>query len=493
MKLVLNGLKFPFGEPLLRTKRQRRAFHDGHVVRLRPRDRERIMPSAPRIIVKDSHPLILEKAKVPPQGRSYCTEHSQQPSGIRIDEITLAAKLSFVSITDDKPNTLKKVGRANPWQIDVMKHMLGSEEEADKPLTEILDKHFGLHLDHHINISGFSKAGHVIDTQGYVAHNDEMIVVAYRCTTSGLDWLTNMTTTSSAWEREDIDQGHSGYISSIDSACCVSGEDYKPRVHTGFYNNFLASAPALRTHVDPLLSPDQPPRKLYIVGHSLGAGIATMATVYYLLEHDWETLPHKLISVTLGGPRACCQSMQETIDAKVAALRPLDKAVLVRLVRDKDVVPTVPPTYLGFRHLDKLVFVTKDGAILINPNLSSPHILSKKEMRQLREAHPTVLPTADTGDEDSEGETVETDFEKSIQAIPRAIRDHMPGFYLHPLEAALEKETNPSPIIVVQDGVVADDKCDSVVAMPAKSRPRFLRMFGRGRRTPKGKVMAVSQ
>eukprot|EP00957_Ditylum_brightwellii_P058021 4399781-Ditylum_brightwellii.AAC.1 len=120
-----------------------------------------------------------------------------------------------------------------------------------------------LKCDDIIDISGF-RHRYAIDTQGYIAHNDEMIVLAFRCSTTGLDWLTNIQSSSSAWEPEiDTEQGHSGALSCIEGLCCRGEETYKPRVHTGFYNNFLAAAPTIDKHIAPLLAPDQPPRKLY--------------------------------------------------------------------------------------------------------------------------------------------------------------------------------------------------------------------------------------
>jgi predicted lipase len=138
-----------------------------------------------------------------------------------------------------------------------------------------------LTVDTIIDISGVTPGGHPLDTQGYIAHNDEVIVLAYRCTTSLKDWLTNLNTTSSDWEiEEDLAQGYSGFLSGLEGLCCTGGE-YKPRVHTGFYNNFLASAPSIQKYIDPLLKPDQPPRKLYVVGHSLGTFEPKSQPVYF--------------------------------------------------------------------------------------------------------------------------------------------------------------------------------------------------------------------
>ena len=260
-------------------------------------------------------------------------------------------QLASVAITDDKPNTLKKVSKANPWQKEALKIITGSKQDAYKPLSSILRDHFGLTLDCHIDVSGIDR-GRPLDTQGYIAHNDELIVLSYRCTTSALDWITNLSTTSSEWEPDiDIALGHAGYCS------CLMGYDLphfcggiskengdnikKPRVHTGFYNNFLHTTPMILEHIAPLLKEDQKPRKLMVVGHSLGAGIATLAACYFILNFEWELLPHQLVCVTAGAPRSVKQNMADIVHERLATLRPMDKAFFCRVVLNEDVVVRV--------------------------------------------------------------------------------------------------------------------------------------------------------
>lgn len=443
------------------------------------------MPSAARFITKDSHPAIRaasEKKGTKVRGRRYSTRYAAEPGSIRAAELVLGMQLACLAITDDKPDTLKKVGKMNPWQVRTVAMIAGSDEDAHEPLSTILEDQFRLTTDHILDVTGLSKAGHALDTQGYIAHNDKIIVLSYRCTTSGADWLTNLTTTSSAWDIEnDAVQGHSGFFSSCADYTCCSSSPEKPRVHTGFYNNFLVTILAIRQYIDPLLALNQPPRTLYVVGHSLGAGIAIMAACYFLLEpmYDWRYSPHKLRIVTAGGPRSCCQSMQEQIDALLRELRPTDQAILARLVRDKDVVSTMPPEIFGFRHLtEKLVYITKENedgvaSVLINPDMTQ--VLPKKTLNALLEENPSILlqdapwrdhPLEDKDDssddatevidpthehqhnhdddedydDDSEDDDKDAKYERRIKMIPRPLRDHMPDFYLRPLLHLNERE-----------------------------------------------------
>ena len=313
----------------------------------------------------------------------------------------------------------------------------------------------GMTLDKYIDVSGFTPAGHVLDTQGYIAHNDTTIVLAYRCTTSFKDWLTNLSTTSSAWELdEDLDQGYSGWCSSLDGLCCAN--EYKPRVHTSFYNNFLATASILKEYIDPLLQPDQPARKLFVVGHSHGGGIASLATCYFLLEYDWPNLPHKLISVTAGSPRSCLNSMCEIVDAKINELRPLDKAVVCRLVLDKDVVPTVPPSIFGFKHISKLVCITEEDELLINPKLDKDHKIDDKEIEEIAGNNPVLL-AEEYNDEREDTKDIQnmSSYDKFVSKIPKPFRDHMPDFYLNSLLKIFDNEYG----IVKESPVSCPKKC----------------------------------
>jgi hypothetical protein len=339
-------------------------------------------------------------------------------------------KLAQVSITDDKEDTLKNIAKNNPWHMEAMKIIVGgSEEEALEPLSTILSKHFDLTLDAVIDVTGMSKGGHALDTQGYIAHNDETIVVAYRCALNVVDWLCNLSFTTSACNLEkDMERGHSGYCSCLfGRKSYVRNKKVEPRAHTGFYNNWLVSLPLIQEHVEPLLLNGKP-RKLFVCGHSLGGGLATVAACYFLLNYDWASSNNKLVIVTAGAPRAVNDTMKNLVDEKMAVYRPLDKAVICRVVNYSDIVPSLPPESLQFQHLDKLVYITKDGEVLINPDkkYSIPNMSTLKEISTLKGI---------------EGDAEESsDYEKLAAKVPRGMSDHQPDMYLNPLIALVEKD-----------------------------------------------------
>jgi Lipase (class 3) len=352
-----------------------------------------------------------------------------------VNDVLLGTQYASLAITDDEEDTLKKVGKMNPWHIEALTLITGSNEEAHKPLTYILDKYMsGLELDWHIDKVGMTPGGHFLDTQGYIAHNDDTIVLSYRCTTSIFDWLTNLNAGSSEWELdEDIAQGFSGRCSELEGLLLSS----KPEVHTGFYNNFLATVPDIKKYIEPLLAEDQPPRKLFVCGHSLGAGIATLAGCYFLLQHDWSELPHQLVIVTVGSPRACQNSMKEVVQAEVSRLKTKgcsDKVMTYRVVRDQDLVTTLPPSFLGYHHLDNLVFIFEDGSIDFVADGEEANGDEVEISAAVKEVPSSFTSVNDDDDEN------DTPYEEKIQNIPKAIRDHMPDFYLKPmLVARLQK------------------------------------------------------
>lgn len=253
-----------------------------------------------------------------------------------VDEISQGMMYAALAVTDNKEGTLKSVENSHPWEAEAVKTVTGSNEQAQKPLKDILMQDMnGLTLDHEFEVSGITEDGNVLDTRGYIAHNDEQVVLSLHCTTSAFDWMSNFDTKTSAWGlvANATSEGYF-YEKFSDMMCCVDPENYKPRVHTGFYSNFLAIRPEIKKIITPYLQPTAPPRKFYIVGHSLGAGVATLAACYFMTKFDWENLYQSMVVVTSGSPRVCCKSMKELIDAKRKAFGPSVR--LYRLVKGDD-------------------------------------------------------------------------------------------------------------------------------------------------------------
>jgi Lipase (class 3) len=386
------------------------------------------------------------------QGRAYSTKYSRQPGGLRVEDMIFGVKMAHLSSTDDSVDRLKTSG-ANV--IATIEEIVG-KDDARLSLTELLKKHFDLTMDCWIDESGFRK-GRPVDTQGFIASNDDIIVLSYRFSTTKLDWLTNLSMATSEWE-PDRDEviGHAGWCSTCDGLftkyCTKRG---KPRVHTGFYNNFLYTIPMIRKHILAKLqntnttSANNKPIKVYICGCSLGAAIATVAFCFLLQEmmpilENPNSISHKLINVTAGSPRVCDALMKQQVMAKMKTLRPLDRAVICRLVYNHDLVPHIPVDIAGFVHLDKLVYITRDGeAVLINPRLEKSTRFD--EIKELYDRFNTILKfnrevaakekEKNKGDDQkheaaADEESGKTPFELECEKAPGPIKDHMTYWYL---------------------------------------------------------------
>lgn len=382
----------------------------------------------------------------PPKGRIYSSEHAAKPGGLRVEEMIFGVQMAHLSCTDDSEGRLQG---SSPNTLTALKEILFSNRNAfhdgieREPLSKLLEEHFQLKLDCWINESGVRK-GRPVDTQGFIASNDDTIVLSYRFSTTLLDWITNLSMTSSEWE-PDVDEliGHAGWCSCIDGLitkyCTSRG---KPRVHTGFYNNFLYTTPMIRKHIfEKLLDKSTTPKKVYICGCSLGAAIATLAFCFVLLELPWEdpTFNHKLINVTAGSPRSCDAQMRDLVMSKMAKLRPLDRAVICRLVYNQDLVPHVPFQFFSsFVHLDKLVYITEEGEVIVNPRLKTSRNFAEvksvfSSFFAKKKAEQSEAPTKEEDDM--------TDFEKEVAATPGPIKDHMPYWYLTFLQKLHGQET----------------------------------------------------
>ncbi len=208
------------------------------------------------------------------------------------------------------------------------------------------------------------------------------------------------------------------------------------------------------------------------------------------------------------------------MDSKLKALRPTDKVLFARCVRDKDGVPTVPPKAFGFDHIsEKLVYLTKpnpsDGVsdVLINPNFDN--VLSKKKLVRLIQANPEILgghpsehdvqkavaATLSTDDEDNidylpkkeppqpppdvtdapsdevdantkQASEKEPDAATKYKMIPQNLRDHMPEFYLKPIYHINEDDMENHKLYEYES---YNTSRDSSVDEPKKKKGSFFR------------------
>jgi len=128
-------------------------------------------------------------------------------------------------------------------------------------------------------------------------------------------------------------------------------------VHTGFYASWNSSAlaPNLTAAAGRLVE-RFPGRPLYVVGHSLGAALATVAAVDIRARLEAErrrerneggggenSRPLDVRLVTFGSPRVGNEAFASFVRQATR--------LSVRLTHNRDIVPSVPPTWVGFHHV----------------------------------------------------------------------------------------------------------------------------------------------
>jgi hypothetical protein len=106
---------------------------------------------------------------------------------------------------------------------------------------------------------------------------------------------------------EDVEEGHSGICSGC-HGLCSQGENYKPRVHPGFYRKFWAALLITRKHV---------------------------------VSIKWKPLTQEVVVVTADSLRSICHVMKQLTDGRRGVCG--EKNVrFYRLPTGNDAVTTVP-------------------------------------------------------------------------------------------------------------------------------------------------------
>ncbi len=168
------------------------------------------------------------------------------------------------------------------------------------------------------------------------ARRDDMILLAFRGTENLADWLTNkrVRKTSGPWGQ----------------------------VHRGFYRGARAllgfdRSDRLWSAMERWGAPDKP---LWLAGHSLGGALAVLSA---MLLAERGVKPQGIY--TYGQPRAGGIRFARRFQDELG-----DRAF--RFVNRRDIVPTVPPVYLFYRHAGTLIRIRTDGALVRGPSRVEP-------------------------------------------------------------------------------------------------------------------------
>jgi len=309
-------------------------------------------------------------------------------SANHLDELQIGARLACLAYTDDKPGTtLAYNTRVLRGTLHAIEAIAGGPEEARKPLSALLREQLGYTSD-----CVFSHTRGEVDTQGFIAHSSNGdIVLAFRGTTNGLDWATNVDTRKTDCDFFEPKQSTSWFTGF--PMCCL-GEAAPPRVHHGFMTALSVALPDIETHLLPQLRESASPRRVIIAGHSLGGALATGAFAYLLGKFNFAESPHEVHLVTLGAPRFGDARFVGKMMAHVKQLKELGKCSVKRVVHHDDAVPTVPPELFGFDHVGGLCRLAEDVSgrsrelegedVAVAPRLSTELVTDHEPVRYLR-------------------------------------------------------------------------------------------------------------
>ncbi len=169
------------------------------------------------------------------------------------------------------------------------------------------------------------KRGRDVDSQGYIASDDQRMLVAFRGTHSLPDWLTNIQIAKEAGP--------------------------KGKVHEGFQDAFFVTALSIGKSIGANVND----REIWITGHSLGGALAILLAA---------TLAENNIPVaglyTFGAPRVGDRPFAGWLNNS------LQEVPNYRVVNEGDIVPHVP-SELRFWHSGERSLLMNNGTIRSDP------------------------------------------------------------------------------------------------------------------------------
>lgn len=189
-------------------------------------------------------------------------------------------------------------------------------------------------------------------------------------------------------------------------------------VHTGFQEAVAAIWPRIARAIDNRAEAE---RAVFFTGHSLGGALAIVAADRALRE-----LGVRATAVyTFGSPRVG--------SAKFAsAYTPALGGDTYRLVHGTDIVATVPPSLSGFRHVGRVIQCDSDGRFDALTPISSPDADKPDYLGSLFTSVRNKLRAVMAGQLDVP--VVQGLLQRSVELLPRQIRDHVPVKYFKALD-----------------------------------------------------------
>lgn len=284
-------------------------------------------------------------------------------------DLMLGVRLACLAYTDDRPGAVKQLAGAR----DAIATIAGGADKAQQPLSCILAD-LGYTVDRLFSHTSIGRNA-PYDTQGFIAHDDSNIVLAYRGTTGPIDMMTSLFYSVVPFDPFGDEAKPISATRAVlwrlkpsvlrrkrarRTRCARSWGN----VHRGFFDAFMSSVRDIEEVIMPQLQAHRA-KRLVIAGHSLGGALAHAALAYFLKAHDFSVSPHSLLMVSCGSPRLGDVHFRRWVRCEVEALRGIGKCSAARLVHQCDGIPNLPPGRMSYAHATPMTFLSHTGDLVL--------------------------------------------------------------------------------------------------------------------------------
>ncbi len=164
-------------------------------------------------------------------------------------------------------------------------------------------------------------------TQGIACVKDKTAYIAFRGSSSPLDWIYDFLLIPFYW----------------------------PVRHFGFGTAWLSVRGKIRKYLAALPADVE---SVTLCGHSLGGSIAHMAALGLARDFPLDSV------VTFGAPKACfLGTAKRYVETKIKDTNKTLGDITYAVVNQRDIVSKVPFTFLGYRPVGKLIYIDYTGAV----------------------------------------------------------------------------------------------------------------------------------
>ncbi|MEY3288778.1 MAG: hypothetical protein RLZZ419_1020 [Pseudomonadota bacterium] len=169
--------------------------------------------------------------------------------------------------------------------------------------------------------------GTTTDTQLFIAHNDNTVIIAFRGTENIKDWLTD------------------------------AGIEFRITLHGRVHKGFDQALDSVWNQItETLKNVQQNAQSLWITGHSLGGALAVLAAARLSLDIDQEVYKPINGLYTFGQPRVGDRAFVKALDDEI-------KPRYFRFVNDNDIVPRVPERLNQYQEGGSIRFFDANGSL----------------------------------------------------------------------------------------------------------------------------------